>query len=1043
MFITDISLKRPTFAIVVIIALLAVGIVSFMGLNLNDMPDVNTPYVLVSVSLSGASPDQVESKVTEIVEDAVGQISGVKHITSSVSEGYSMTMVEFNDSVDGDDAAQDIRSKMSSIRSSLPDDINEPVISKLNINESSILSLAVSGELSSVKLSNLVDDTIVPELNTVSGVGSVTTYGLMEREIQIKVDKEKLAAYNLTIDQVTSGLNSDNIDTPSGKVSDDSREVTLRTYSSMEQVEDFNDVIIATINGTEIRLGDVAEVVDGYKDKDSISYYNGNECIGIDIVKQSGTNTVTVADDIKTKIAQIQESLPEGVNIDVVSDNSTSIRSSVTSVEETMIEGCILAVVIIFLFLRTLGSTVVSAISLPTSIITTFAAMKIMDFTLNTMSLMALSLSVGLLVDDSIVVIENIVRHLRMGKTPLQAAKEATSEISLAVLATTLTIVAVFLPMSVMDGMIGAFFKEFGLTIAFAVMISLFISFTLVPLMSARYVKDEENREPRTKLGKFLRWFNHQFDVLAGFYKKILKLVLGHRKKTILLTAVLFCLSLALIPAMGMSFTPAQDKGTISISAELDSGLSLKSAEAKAKQIEKIVDQYKDVTKVYTTVENDSINLSLDLTDKKDRKLSSDEIASQMRAEIKNIPGLDLSVTGSTSMSSSSNKNYSLHIQGEDFDQLLAYSQKAEQLLAEIPGAVDVGMNYKAGKPETRIEVDRDAAADLGVAPSSVSSTLSTLFSGTTVGQYETGGDRIDVTVSVEDSQSTSLNSVNGIYLASTTTGKMVPIDQLTHKEYATASSQIARYDKSRDIQVQSNYVGITSSELGSAFMEKLNKELPPPAGITIGVGGDQASMQESMGAMVQAIVLGILFIFLILAAQFESWIDPLAIMFALPLAIIGAMIALFVTDVGLSMVGLIGIIFLMGLVTKNAILLVDFIKNRRKEGLGRKEAILEAGLTRLRPIMMTTLAMILGMMPSALDSGAGSEMRQPMAVAIIGGLISSTLLTLLVIPVIYTILDDIKGRLKGPSKFMAKISQIQLKKQQGESSKTKVKKLI
>jgi len=1029
LFLTDISLKRPVFAIVVIIAMLAVGITSFLGLNLNDMPDTNIPYVTVSITLAGASPDQVESKVTKEVEEAVGQLSGVKHITSRVGESFSMTIIEFDDSVTAENAAQDVRTKINSIRAALPDDIQEPTISKIDFNEMPIMSLAVAGDLSEVELSNLVNDTIVPGINTVSGVGSVTTYGLLEREVQIKVDKDKLAALNLTIGQVTGGLQSDNIDTPSGKVTDDSREVTLRTYSSIVNVEDFNDIIIATINGTEIRLGEVAEVVDGYKDKDSVSYFNGEECIGIDIVKQSGTNTVSVADDIKAKITELQSSLPSGVEISVVDDNSSSIRSSVSSVEETMVEGCILAILIIFLFLRTLGSTVVSAVSLPTSIITTFAAMKIMGFTLNTMSLMALSLSVGLLVDDAIVVIENIVRHLRMGKTPIQAAKEATSEISLAVLATTLTIVAVFLPMSIMDGMIGSFFREFGLTIAFAVLISLFVSFTLVPLMASRYVRDEETRVPRTKLGKFLAWFNHQFDTLAVYYKKILALVLEHRKKTILITAILFALSLALIPVMGMSFSPQQDNGSISISADLDSGLSLIAAEEKAKQIEKIVKKYPEVKSVYTTVENDSLSLSLDLTDKKERKMSGDELAAKIRNKIKQIPGLDLSVSGSSGMSMTGGKSYSLYIQGEDFDQLLDYSQKAKQLLAEIPGAVDVGISYKAGKPETRIVVDRDAAADLGVAPASVSAALGTLFNGSTVGQYEDDGDRIDVNVSVEDRQSTNIESVEGIYLTSSTTGQMIPIEQLTDKEYATASSQIDRYDKSRDIQVQANFISITSSDLSSAFMDKLMTELPPPEGITLGEGGEQQSMQESMSGLVQAIVLGILFIFLILAAQFESWLDPLAIMFSLPLAIIGAMIALFVTGAGLSMVGLIGIIFLLGLVTKNAILLVDFIKKRRGEGLERKAAILEAGLVRLRPIMMTTLAMILGMMPSALDSGTGSEMRQPMAIAIIGGLISSTLLTLLVIPVIYTILDDLKGRLK-PNIMVSKISQIFKKKQ-------------
>ncbi len=1013
MFLTRISLKRPVFAFVVIIALIAMGITGLRGLAMNDMPETNIPYSAVTITLPGASPDQVESKVTKKVEEAVGQISGVKHITSTVSEGYSMTIIEFEANKSVDVAAQDVRTKIDSIRASLPDDIGEPVILKFDMNAQAIMSLALTGDLSAGDMSQLVDDTIVPDLNAVSGVGSITSYGLQEREIQIKLDKEKLAAFKLTTSEVLSSLQSDNIDSPSGTVSDSSREITLRTYGSIKNVNDFKNILLATRNGTEIRVRDVAEVVDGFADRSSLSYYNGKECIGIDIVKQSGTNTVTVAENIKNKIAELQASLPTGVKLDVVSDNSTSIRNSVNNAEETMLEGCLLAVFVVFLFLRGAASTAISAISLPTSIITTFAALKFMNFTLNSMSLMGLSLAVGLLIDDSIVVIENIVRHLRMGKSPLQAAQEGTTEISLAVMATTFTIVAVFLPMSMMSGMLGSFFKEFGLTIAFSVLVSLFVSLTLVPLLASRYLKNEEDQHPKGPVGRFLAKFNQLFDKLAVYYRSLLGLVLSNRKKTMAITIILFLLSLALIPQMSISFQPAQDKGKITISASLDSGLTLDAAEKKAKSIETIVNKYPDVRNIYTTVKQDSVSLSIELTDKQDRKESVDEISAKMRDELKQVSGIDLSVAGSSN-GMSSGKNYTLHIQGEDFGQLLAYSQKAKQILSQIPGAVDVGISYKAGKPEAQIVVDRDVAADLGVSAATVSTTLKTLFNGVVVGQYEVGNNRYDVRALLKDDQRRDLSSFDGIYLPSSNSNTgMVALDQLTKKVYTTSSSTINRYDKNREIQVQANYVGISSSELSSAFMKKLNSELPLPKGISTGMGGDQASMQEALGGLIQAVILGILFIFLILAAQFESFIDPLAIMFALPLAIIGAMIALYVSGSGLSMVGGIGIIFLLGLVTKNAILLVDFIKQRRSAGIERREAILESGLIRLRPILMTTLAMIGGMLPSALALSTGSEMRQPMALAIIGGLISSTLLTLLVVPVMYTILDDLMVRFK------------------------------
>ncbi len=996
--------------------MLALGIVSFLGLNINDQPEVNIPYVTITITLPGASPDQMESKVTKEVEESIGQLSGANHITSSVNEGYSVTVVEFDDSRNTEEASQDVRTKLSSIRGNLPDDISEPVIAKMDLNEQPILSLAVSGEIDPEDLSRYVDDTIVPELNTINGVGSVNAYGLLEREIQIKVDRDRLAAFHLTTAQVISALTSDNIDIPSGKVSDDNREITLRTYSSIGDIDGFEDIVITSIDGAEIHIGDVAKVIDGYQDRDSISYYDGTECIGIDLLKQSGTNTVEVADEIKAKVDSMRASMPAGIELHVVSDNSESIRASVSSVEETMIEGCILAVLVIFLFLQSFESTLISAVSLPTSIVVTFAAMKLMGFTLNTMSLMALSLSVGLLVDDSIVVIENIVRHLNRGKNPKVAAQEATSEISLAVLATTLTIVAVFLPMATMNGILGAFFKEFGLTIAFAVLISLFISFTLVPLMSARFLKKEEKINENTRFGKYQRWFEKQFEGLTEKYKQILNFVLVRRKKTIGITMIIFVLSLALIPVMGINFTPNQDNGTISLNAGIDAGTSLTAASEKAQMMEERVRQLEEVESVYTTVENTKVTITINLVDLSHRKRSSDQIASEIRNNLKDISGLDLSVLGSVSMSSSGTKAYSLHLQSDDFEQLLSYAQEAKQILAKTPGAVDVGISYKAGKPENRVVVDREKAADLGVAPTSISSAIRILYSGITVGQYDDHGDRIDVTVMDEDRTSLS-NGFENVYVTSSSTGKLIPISQVTDEIYGTASSEIARHDKKRDIQLQANYVGVTSSELNKAFLAELEKQLPLPDGIEIVAGSDEEFMKESMGGMVQAIVLGILFIFLILAAQFESWLDPFVIMFSLPLALIGAMVSLFISGLGLTMIGLIGVVFLMGLVTKNAILLVDFIKKRREEGLDRGEAIIEAGMIRLRPILMTTFAMIFGMLPSAIATGIGSEMRQPMAVAIIGGLVTSTILTLVVIPVIYTILDDLKSKIKKTTK--------------------------
>lgn len=1013
MILSDISLKRPVFAFVVIIALVALGIVGLLGLPINDMPEIDIPYMGISISLPGASPDQVESKITKKIEEAIGQISGVKHITSNVGEGYSFTFIEFTLEKPQEEAAQDVRAKLDAIRGTLPQDIYEPVITKFDIDAMPILSLVVTGTQENNDLSQLVDDTIIKRLNTVSGVGSINVYGDKKREIQIKLDKEKLAALNLTTTEVLNGLRQDNLDIPSGKVTDGSSEITLRTYGAIKNVNDFNDILLATRNGAEIRVRDVAEVVDGFKDQTSLSYYDGKECIGIDIVKQSGANTVAVSDDLNKELARIESALPAGTMINVVNDNSKDIRNSVKNVEETIIEGCILAVIIVFLFLRRLGSTAISAISLPTSIITTFAILKLMNFTLNFITLMSLSLAVGLLIDDSIVVIENIVRHIRMGKTPLQAAKEATDEISLAVMATTFSVVAIFLPIAMMSGLIGRFLVEFGLTVVFSVLVSLFVSFTLVPLLSSRYLEAEESGV-KGPAGRFLAWFNRLFELLASYYQRLLSKVLSRRAITFAIVSVLFLLSLALIPQMGTSFSPNEDRGWINVNTGLDSGLALDEADKKARILEKIVRKYPEVLYIYTTVQPDSVSLGIKLTDKEDRKTSADEIGIKMREEMRKIPGIDLSVVTSSSVTMSSGKMMSYHIKGDDFNQLLEYSQKAKQILNQIPGAVDVGLSYKAGKPEERLDVDRDMAADLGVSPAAVSDTLYTLYGGVVAGQYETEKDRYDVRVRLKDEQRKNLDSLYGIYIPSSNSGSggllTIPLEQVTRKVFTTSSSNINRYDKSREIQLQANYTGISSGTLNNIFMKKINNELKTPRGISISAGEDQAMMVESAQSMFQALLLGILFIFLILAAQFESFLDPLVIMFALPLAIIGAVLALFVTGRDITVVGGIGIILLFGLVTKNAILLVDFIKQQRSAGVERKEAILNAGLIRLRPILMTTLAMIFGMLPSALAMGTGSEMRQPMAFAVIGGLISSTMLTLLIVPIIYTVVDDLRN---------------------------------
>lgn len=1012
MFLTNISIKRPVFIIVIIMVFLLVGIMSYRGLNINDMPQADFPYVTVSIEQHGVAPDQIETNVAKKVEEAIGQISGVKHVMTNISEGVCNVVVEFALEKSPDVAAQEVRDKVSSIRKSLPGDIEDPIIAKYDFSATPIISLAVSGSLDNRVISKLVDDVITKSLYTVDGVGSVKVYGKEDREIKIKLDLEKLAAYGLSPAEMVSGIQNGNLEKPGGKITDGQREISLRTDNNVKSLEDFYNITVGTRSGREIKVRDVATVSDGIKDPVSISYYDGKEAIGIDVVKQSGSNTVLVSDNVKKQLELIKGVLPQGITIDVVADNSVSIRDSVDEVVKTIFEGCILAVIIVFLFLGEWESTLISGISLPTSIITTFIAMKVMNFSLNTMSLMALSLAVGLLIDDAIVVIENIVRHLHMGKPALQAAQEGTSEIGLAVMATTFSVVAVFVPIAMVTGIIGKFFIEFGLTVAFSMLVSLFVSLTLVPMMSSRLLK-AERKAKKTFIGRFLDGFNDKFDALGTNYSKFLKVVLNRRWITLSLTVVLFVASIMLVPLLGFSFVPATDTGSITINAGTDSGLTLQAGGEKAKEIEKRLKIYPEITHVYTTVGSDTISIYVTLTEKKDREKSSKQIASEIREDVKGIAGIELAVKAG-SLGPGGGKDVSFVIMGTDQEAMQGFALKAKQMLSQDPQVKDVAINVKTGKTETNLEVDRDKVTDLGVNTTLAAETIRALFDGIDAGKFEYEGERYNVRVSLKDNQRKSLDNLDGIYVNSTKDPlKMIPLANVTKKVLSTSYSSIHRYDRLRQIELSANLDGIAAGDFLTKYTNKLTKELDIPKGVFVKVGGMNEMMQEGFGSLVTALLMGILFMFLVMAMQFESFLDPIAIMFSLPMALIGAVLGLFIAGSELSIMSLIGIILLMGLVAKNGILLIDFTRQRINEGLGVKEALIEAGAVRLRPILMTSLAMIFGMIPVATATGAGTEMRAPMGHAVIGGLITSTLLTLFIVPVVYSLLDDMKKKMR------------------------------
>lgn len=1012
MILTNISLKRPVFATVTILALIVMGLFSYMSLNVDEYPDVEFPYVSVQVSYPGASPEQVESKITQKVEEAVSSVSGAKHINSTAREGISTTTIEFTLETSPAAAAQDVRDKIGRLRGTLPQDADEPIIMRFDPAESPIASVVVTGNMSLREMTTMVNDVIKRRLEGIEGVGAINVQGGLDREIQIDLDSNKIAAYGLTVNEILDSLRSENIELPGGKLTDGNREITMRTAGSLLTTDQFLNLPVTRRNNAQLFIGNIASVNDTTKDASSISKYNGKQAIGIDIMKQSGTNTVKVSDQIKKELATLQKDLPAGTELSMVRDNSKNIRDSVQDVLFNLVLGGLLAVAIVFLFLGNWRSTLISAIAIPASIISTFFIMKLLNFTLNTMSLLALSLAVGLLIDDAIVVIENIVRHMEMGKDKQSAASEGTAEIGLAVTATTLTLVAVFVPVGMMNGIVGQFFKQFGLTVAFSVLVSLLIAFTLTPMLSAKYLRHSHQSSDSRISRWFARW-NQTFDGWTQRYGNLLRLALSHRGKVLAVAGVLFVASLALTPFLGSNFVPAADNGEFTVTAEVDPGMSVKMVSELTDELVAVISAAPEVNTTYAVSTVDNINILVKMPPKNERKRKDTVIMEEVRQKLSAVPGVKASVTASAGLTGG--KPVSLIVRGESFDTLADIAEQAQRIIERTPGAVDVSSSYKPGKPDAQIQIKRDRASDLGISTGAVADTLRTMFNGAVVSQFKEGDDAYDVRVRLSATDRTSLTDLNKIYLSGKykdTAGQsvMVPLSEVTQTVYSTSPSEIKRYDREKQITLSSNLKDVSLGAFNKTLTAELNK-IQLPNGYSFVSTGQSERMNDTFINMGLALLMAVLFIFFVLAAQFESYMEPFAIMLALPLAIIGAILGLLVMRSDLSMMSLIGIIMLMGLVTKNAILLIDFAKQRRAEGIDRDEALVEAAIIRMRPIIMTTAAMIFGMLPLALGVGPGAESRAPMAHAIIGGLITSTALTLVVVPVVYSLIDEYSPR--------------------------------
>ncbi len=1021
MKLANVSIQRPVFATMMILSLVVLGLFSYFKLNIDQYPDVDIPYVTATTVLRGAGPEQIESDVTKKIEDAVNPIAGVDHIQSTSQEGLSVVIIQFKLEIDGKLAAQEVREKIAAIRANLPQDIDEPVIQRYDPASQPILTVTVSGSRSLKDITTYTKDVIKKRLENVPGVGSVNLVGGDEREIQIEVDAARLQAYNLSIQDVIQSVGAANVEVPAGNLVQGPRQILLRTMGKYTKVDDFSNVIVASPGGKIVHLSEVAEVSDGVKERTSLTRLNGERAVGLDILKQSGSNTVRVADAIKGQLDRIKKELPPDVQVMLARDNSVFIRDSVRDVIFDILYGGLLAVVVVYLFLANVRPTIISAVALPTSIIASFIIMYALNFTLNVMSLMALSLAVGLLIDDAIVVIENIYRHMHEGATAMEAAGAATNEIGLAVMATTFTIVAVFVPVAFMSGIVGRFFYQFGITVAVSVIVSLFVAFTLTPMLSSRWLKKED--EDLTDEGSILRrglyYFNHFFGVLSNRYKKAIAWSLAHRKVVIAVAVGVFIGSLFIARFLSSAFFPSSDQSEFTVGINASPGTSLEQTGAIAARVEEQLKHHPEVVTTLTTIGagNNPVTkgfILVKLVKKHERKIGIENLMIQVRRELGNIPGAHLSILISQGPGGGA-KPVIMSVRGEDLATLQKLADEVERIFLGTPGAADVENSLETSKPEYRISIDREKASDLGVNVGLIATTIRALVDGAVATQYSDEGEQYDVRVRLARNDRTSLENITNLTIKS---GKdirqdqklLVPISYVADIRPGTGPSKINRFDRQREIRIDANLAGRQLGDvLGDILTQTARLEKPP--GYTVGVTGTGEMQADSFLNIFLALALAVVFVYIVLAAQFESFTYPFSIMLALPMSLIGAIAALLISGSALSVVSLIGIIMLMGLVTKNGILLVDYANVLRGRGLDRTKALIEAGATRLRPILMTTFAMIFGMLPVALTTSEGSEFRSPMGQAVIGGLITSTLLTLFVVPVVYALIDDMSLR--------------------------------
>ncbi len=1028
MWFTRVSIHNPVLAVMVMLAFVVLGLFSWQRLSVDQFPNIDVPTVVVAMDYPGASPEIVEAEVTKKIEEAVNTVAGISSLYSRSYEGTTLVIVEFNLDIDGRRAAEDVREKVALMRPQLRDEVKEPRIFRFDPASQPVFNVALLATQDAVTAQDLTTwgtQVLQKRLENVRGVGSVSVIGGVQRQVNVYLRPAAMEAAGVGTEQVAAALRSENQESPLGSIRSLEQDRVVQINARLKTPRDFRDIVVARkSNGSVVRLWQVADVVDGPQEIASLALYNGQRTVLLSVQKSQGENTIAVVDGLKRALAEAQALLPPGVKTEVNRDNSRAIRVSVANVQRTLLEGAALTVLIVFLFLNSWRSTVITGLTLPIALIGTFLFMYVFGFTINTITLMALSLCVGLLIDDAIVVRENIVRHIQMGQSARDAALAGTDEIGLAVLATTLSIVAVFLPIGFMGGIVGKFFHEFGITIVAAVLISMFVSFTLDPMLSSVWNDPQAHGHPEgppvtlydRTLGRVTGWFDRLTVRLGDGYQALLAWSLVHKVKTVAVATATFVAAIVLLGLIGKEFVPRADFSETQINFYTPVGSSLDVTEMRARQVDAALREFPEVRHTVTTINSGFAqgkiygSVYVRLVDRKERQRSIDALTTPLRERLARIPGITVTNIGVTDLGGG--KSIQFSVQGSDLGELERLATQILARLRDIPGLVDLDSTLKPDKPTLAVDVRRDAAADLGLNVSAIAGTLRTLLAGVSVGNWRAAdGENYDVRLQLAPQSRDAASDLSQLplVLGSNADGsaRVVRLSQVADVTPSTGPNQINRRDLSREVNIDANALGRSSGEVSADIRAALDAIAWPP-GYRYSFGGSTKNMQESFTYAVGALALAVVFIYMILASQFRSFLQPLALMSALPLTLIGVVLSLLAFRSTLNMFSIIGVVMLMGLVTKNAILLIDFAIRARERGLDRTAALLEAARVRLRPILMTTLAMIFGMLPLAFALTEGSEQRAPMGQAVIGGVVTSSLLTLVVVPVVYCWLDDL-----------------------------------